>query len=539
MLLTARTKRRLNKSNIVSKALKECELLISYLLAGKITEKYDDLEETKDALLSYTLSEICELKHEEKQYKTLEDTKREFTKNEIANALKDNETINWLATYFELKAFLAKLNDNDKKYEEFRNKAKTIDKDTTEIRNKNLRARRYAIRQRLRYFTSVLKIRNKLRLSLSIKQLSAAVSVVWGSLLFAGYLYANIYMRQFGIDVSYFFSLMDYLALSIEKIAPVLYSAILGSLITLILFYYEDRFTKPKKNNQNFVARFYRESRQHYIANFYWIGMIVFMGLFIYKVSAFRTMNSKLAFLVFSTFGILYLTKNLLFKYFYRPFLGLFISSFLICFVSIMSISIIYSVWECKSSRSENIKKYNIHLASNLRTESLIMIGANSRYIFLYDRARETTLIIPERSIMYVERAGLDTNKENKEIINCMAKLQENYAINFEQDGNKFIKVKTKTIGAELNIAEYHDYVVFTDEWIEHFDKLSEMESFLRLLFSGHAVIIIKYRGQTPVSHDVQITKDGHTEVLSRIGRLFSPFWRKQSHKTLNYASLK
>ena len=123
----------------------------------------------------------------------------------------------------------------------------------------------------------------------------------------------------------------------------------------------------------------------------------------------------------------------------------------------------------------------------------------------------------------------------NDVILNSLSELQEEYDIDFERDGN-VRRLTMRGINETLSVSDKDSkYTVFTSEWHEHFDEISELESFLRALLSGGIVVLVQYRGKQPVAHQAQMTKDGHTRVVSRAASLVSPFWRAKSFKTFKY----
>ena len=86
----------------------------------------------------------------------------------------------------------------------------------------------------------------------------------------------------------------------------------------------------------------------------------------------------------------------------------------------------------------------------------------------------------------------------------------------------------------ELSTAN-DELTVFTQSWHEHFEGIDTLERFLDGLFSGRLEIVVTYRGSTPVAHKVLARRDGKTKVMSSTRILVPLFWRRKSHRTLNY----
>ena len=73
------------------------------------------------------------------------------------------------------------------------------------------------------------------------------------------------------------------------------------------------------------------------------------------------------------------------------------------------------------------------------------------------------------------------------------------------------------------------------DEWHVHLHDADALADFLNRLFAGDVQIVVKYRGETPVAHQVQVTEAGRVRVVSQTRLLITPFWRRKSFRTLRY----
>jgi len=231
-LLNFRNKIELKRAKRVLKTLKMCESLIQYNLRFKHkNKKFDELGEQKDTLISLTVTKLCDLKYDKQQYEEFERANEKAIENEIQTALKDSEIRSWLAIRFELSAFISKLIEHEDEYNISREKAKTFDINTIQITINNLRNIEYLIRSRLKFFKSLVDEQDKI--SLSATQLVAGITLVSTVFIVTGYLYINYFLSSFGVNVSLYFSLTDYLASSIENIQSVAVSAIVGTISVL------------------------------------------------------------------------------------------------------------------------------------------------------------------------------------------------------------------------------------------------------------------------------------------------------------------
>jgi len=82
---------------------------------------------------------------------------------------------------------------------------------------------------------------------------------------------------------------------------------------------------------------------------------------------------------------------------------------------------------------------------------------------------------------------------------------------------------------------EHDEFTVFTSSWHEHFSDIDSLEPFFAGLLSGGVEVVVTYRGQKPVAHQIRRCVEGDATVVSRTAVLVSPFWRRKSHRTIRY----
>lgn len=119
----------------------------------------------------------------------------------------------------------------------------------------------------------------------------------------------------------------------------------------------------------------------------------------------------------------------------------------------------------------------------------------------------------------------------------AIAEIQEKWPVTATPGDNE-ICLEFSGIPEKFNLSTAHDeFTIFTDTWHEHFADMEQLVSFFDGLFTGKIQIVVKYRGKTPVAHQVQVLEDKRVNVMSRTGGLVSPFWRPKSYRTLRYAT--
>jgi len=122
-------------------------------------------------------------------------------------------------------------------------------------------------------------------------------------------------------------------------------------------------------------------------------------------------------------------------------------------------------------------------------------------------------------------------------VAQLISELAKHPNVRASADGSGFI-VRTCDDEHAIKIQGVGDeFIVFAEEWHEHFDGAEEVLTFVRGLLSGTIEVAVKFRGPTPVGHQVHALEGGVRRVVSASGCLLSPFWRKKTIRILRYAS--
>jgi hypothetical protein len=89
-----------------------------------------------------------------------------------------------------------------------------------------------------------------------------------------------------------------------------------------------------------------------------------------------------------------------------------------------------------------------------------------------------------------------------------------------------------------LSTNSWHEH--FRDQWGVPFglDGPYSLEEFLDGLFTGNIQIMVKYRGKTPIGHQVAFVRNGRIEVIHQTAILLPLFWRKKWFKKLEYKAI-
>lgn len=221
----------------------------------------------------------------------------------------------------------------------------------------------------------------------SILQLVALVMIVFSLI---GFFYVKIFYGSFGIEVSNYFVLSDYLAISVTKIY-----AIVLSIITVIIgiFIFDSLYKKDIEDSIDFEVKSFR------IFSFliYIVNIIIVLILTIQSY-----LKNQSSFYLYFFILLLLMAGEILFfvgkKYSIKRFYQLIIIIFL-AFSFLFYGSIKTEVDELKRNTKSSIA---IHLINN-KNSNYILLGVNSNYIFLYDKNQSKSFIFPKDQLEYIE----------------------------------------------------------------------------------------------------------------------------------------
>ena len=190
--------------------------LIGYLLRNRNKDRHaDNIVPDMDTVTFITVARLCDLGYDKNKFEEFERENQKAIEDEMQAALQNSEIKSWIAILYELNALYAKTENLNEQYSELRAKARTFDTGTIEIRIYNLRIIESMIR--IYWQSKPREITLPAKISLNATQLGTYITIVSSVFLVTGYLYMTFFLRQFGIKVSFYFSLTDYLASKYQK----------------------------------------------------------------------------------------------------------------------------------------------------------------------------------------------------------------------------------------------------------------------------------------------------------------------------------
>lgn len=115
--------------------------------------------------------------------------------------------------------------------------------------------------------------------------------------------------------------------------------------------------------------------------------------------------------------------------------------------------------------------------------------------------------------------------------------LKETYRVTATPSGED-VRLRFEGLSEEFILSSVYDELMLrTDCWHEHFSTANAMFGFLDRLFSGRIRVVVKFRGKTPVGHQIQELTDDGFRVVSWTCAMVPLFWRRKSFRTMKYVA--
>ena len=219
-----------------------------------------------------------------------------------------------------------------------------------------------------------------------IKAFIAVYSILF---LCTGIFYNYLYLKHYGIEVSYFFNLNDYLSTSIVKF-------ILGLpplIVSILVFFFYSNSSK-KRTNLPFS-----------IVGFLILSMPIILGLIIlYRhkdPGGYFIIGFTIATLILYILSRFFLNNTTISKYEQVTFYLFFTFTF----ISMIWASAMKDRFIVDNSDISKIKKYTFKFSEdiNLNEDNLVLLCSNSSYHFIYDKKNNKTFIIPIKFVTLIE----------------------------------------------------------------------------------------------------------------------------------------
>jgi hypothetical protein len=289
-----------------------------------------------------------------------------------------------------LKHFCANERGNQRAAAHYLSKAKSINAKASPLLVNALSALETKTRKSINQLRELISDREAFKLSLSFGDATSLISVMSSFFLISGYLYNHFLLGQFGIEVSKYFGLSDYLASSIDGISYSAYSAGLG-----LLSYFLGMHSASRKSKLQLE---YEESRKEYWP--YAILGVLVVGAVIGYMKNLEQVYDSISLLII--LAAMYLMPTVARKYFTEPKKALFLLIFIASFSALMFAAVGKTVFKFRNYEFSKLNPYEVQLNEHisLKDKAFIILAGNSEYFFFLDKDR-SVIVLRKGDVMY------------------------------------------------------------------------------------------------------------------------------------------
>ncbi|HUX89979.1 MAG TPA: hypothetical protein VMV48_04750 [Gallionellaceae bacterium] len=300
-----------------------------------------------------------------------------------------------IATYFLAEAFAASILKDEERKDSGLKDARQFVPNAQPLEVNNIYKIHAKLKKRFSVIRSALAERSSLKIDFQLSNLIGLIGVISALFVLSGFLYTSILLGSFGIDVSLFFSLPDYLAASIEQI----HHAAIPTVFGLVMFVFGLREGSMKSR---LIYRLQREQRSRE-------GKLLFILVIALSANVvWGLYNDMPNFSNMKLLGVIaayWLAEQLAYMFFKRP---LSVQVFLVAlftFIIYTGVSLFQQIQELKAGNWSNRDTLKISLKKPLseKSDSLVVIAANNNFIFALSKINKLAYAIPRENVELIE----------------------------------------------------------------------------------------------------------------------------------------
>ncbi len=348
-----------------------------------------------------------------------------FVSYETERFLNIPEINNILLNHYRLSAFTYSYFDKEKSEKAIQD-AKEIDESIDPLTSKtyNILSKQISkefkrtskiYKQNLKIEKEEEKISKRRKIDFSITEIKTLFGLASVFFLLSGYIYNRLFLSYFGVEVSKFFTLNDYISTSIDKIYSVVFTLIISLVINF--YWWSPEYIEARKKMS--TGRLLFEDGPFYI---------MFLGLPVAAVVS-SCLDTP------GKYHILALTIFLVFQYFVPKIADFFkkplLSNLIISYMALFFIFLISGTLENR----ENIVKYytkndlnyyvEFDLSINIKQKNLYLLSTNSNFSFLYSREKKQTYVVPNKHIKIITKKDIPEKGFFQNMIDLMMPLHK------------------------------------------------------------------------------------------------------------------
>lgn len=284
----------------------------------------------------------------------------------------------------------------------YMDKARSIEPDVIPLTSKSLGVIRKKAKKEAKKVESVISDRGALKISLRLKTLGAIVVLTYPLLLITGYFYNKLLLGSFGINMSNFLSVEDYISSSIEQIE----GSAIAAVVTILIMYMGIQSDSRKSKAQIEHERKKRDYFPH-------LMLAICTGGFIVAY----LQNNHLMMVHAATVGLIILifiaSGYIAYTYFERPLPIAFSLVFLLAVSGQMVISLTQRIHDLEYGDIASLKKYEFKFDSTIphSEKNMVLITSSKEFFIFRDIVSKTSIVVPRKHIILF--TALNNQKES------------------------------------------------------------------------------------------------------------------------------
>lgn len=254
-------------------------------------------------------------------------------------------------------------------------------------------------------------------LRITTKNIFTVISIFSVLFLCTGFLYNWYFLRYFGINIQYYFSISDYISSSIGKIFITL-----STVIPMFLLLMWDYFFPGNQSKRNTL----KPKRNKFLQPF-WVFRTIILPIIIIVAVYLKIFELFLFSLML--FIILY-AGGIILKYVMKlkhPEIKYYISFSILFFLVNLFAQATIDIYYISSKKTNDLKKYEFTFVdeSIIEHNDFILLSSNSQYFFFYDKKNELPIIIPTNKIKTIKYIGEKEYSSLSAILNYFSGLKK------------------------------------------------------------------------------------------------------------------
>ncbi|HDN74174.1 MAG TPA: hypothetical protein ENG16_04030 [Archaeoglobus sp.] len=286
---------------------------------------------------------------------------------------------------------------NEEEAENYLKKAKLTDSSAEPLDPKSFKKIFEKLRREVKNRQEQEEIEKALKFDIfrEVKTIATVVPVVF---FISGLVYNLIYLGSFGIGLSKFFTLNDYIATTIDQFF--VKALILGGSFALGCWSYKVERSSKAEKVETWFHKF-----ADYLPVIIIIALTGILALYFDLRDAYWLFVMGLSILCFELF--LGLLLKLSFKYAREPLRVFFYANILILFFLNVTFYAKYQAERIIKSDLSDVKKYHVVFADDVKLDEskLVLLSSTRDYHFFYSKENGNTYIIPSRLVISIIKA--------------------------------------------------------------------------------------------------------------------------------------